>query len=72
VFGNLIDRYLHSGYELAKEIATMDIVARFSRGNTAAQNGHLLDDPEIDAMRRKNAKAMKRLAKVSKQRAHVA
>ena len=72
MLAKLIDRIFHSGYEIAKEIATMDIVARFSRGNTAVQNGHLLDDPEIDELRLKNAKAMKRLAKASKTRPRTA
>jgi hypothetical protein len=72
VLGRLIDRFVLNGYELAKELATMNIVARFSRGNTAVQNGHLLDTSEIDKMRQKNAKAMKRLAKMSKSRPRVA
>lgn len=63
VLAKLIDRVFYSGYEAAKETATSDIVARLSRGNTAAQGGHVLDEPEIDEMRVTSARAMKRLAK---------
>lgn len=72
MLSKLIDRVVLSGYELAKQIATMDIIARFSRGNTAAQNGHLLDAPEIDELRASSAKAMKRLSKATQSRPRVA
>jgi hypothetical protein len=72
VLAKLIDRVFHSGYEVAKENATMDVVARFSRGNTAVQSGHFLDEPEINGMREKSAKAMKRLAKLAKSRSRAA
>jgi hypothetical protein len=66
VLAKLIDKIFYSGYEVAKENATMDIVARFSRGNTAVQSGHFLDTPDIEEMRKANKKAIKRLAKLAK------
>jgi hypothetical protein len=70
VLAKLIDRVFYSGFEAAKESATSDIVARLSRGNTAAQGGHVLDEPEIQEMRVASARAMRRLAnKVAKARA---
>lgn len=63
MLAKLIDRVFHSGYEAAKESATSDIVARLSRGNTAAQGGHVLDEEDIQEMRAGSAQAMKRLAK---------
>lgn len=70
MLAKLIDRVFYSGFEAAKESATSDIVARLSRGNTAAQGGHVLDEPEIQEMRVASARAMRRLAnKVAKARA---
>lgn len=63
MLAKLIDRVFYSGYEAAKDSATSDIVARLSRGNTAAQGGHVLDEPEIQEMRVSSARAMKRMAK---------
>ncbi len=37
-------------YEVAKEQASIDVVARFSRGNVSVQNGQAMDDCELKAL----------------------
>jgi hypothetical protein len=62
----LIDRFLHDGYELAKEVALIGIIRRFSRGNTAVQDGQIMDEEDVKALRVDGDKAFRRLEKFEK------
>jgi sialic acid synthase SpsE len=44
-------------YEIAKRKAERDVVARFSRGNVAIQNGHFLSKNDIQILRSKVLRA---------------
>jgi hypothetical protein len=48
-------------YDLAKERATDEVVERFSRGNTLAQNGSSLEEPELEDMSLQADEAMREL-----------
>jgi len=50
-------------YESAKERATDEVVERFSRGNTLAQDGSAMEQPELDQMSEAADKSMAKLSK---------
>ena len=57
-------------YSVAKQKATDDIVARYSRGNTSMQNGHYLDREKLNQLSMNGDQAMSRLEKLVPHRAH--
>lgn len=48
-------------YDLAKERATDEVVGRFSRGNTLAQDGASLEQQELENLSLKADEAMRKL-----------
>lgn len=63
MLANLIDRFLLGGYEAAKDAATLQIIARYSRGNTSIQNGHVLDEEALRKLHKKGDAAARKLAR---------
>ncbi len=62
--------WLHmEDYSAAKQKATDDIVARYSRGNTSMQNGDYIDRDKLTKLSALGDKAMARLAKLVPNRA---
>jgi hypothetical protein len=51
-------------YAAAKDKATDDIIARYSRGNTEIQNGHYLDRDKLNDLSARGDEAMSRLEKM--------
>jgi hypothetical protein len=45
-------------YEAAKEQASIDVVARFSRGNVSVQNGQVMDDRELKVLSKRGDAAV--------------
>ena len=45
------------GYEKAKDDASNQIAARFSRGNTATQNGYIMDEAALARAQKKSNRA---------------
>lgn len=59
---NLIDWLTLADYDRAKEQATVDVVARYSRGNVNVQNGEMLDEKDIERLAMNADRALARLA----------
>lgn len=57
----ILDRMLLGGYEAAKKDATRRIVARYSRGNVAVQQGRYIDEDDSKELREAGDKAMQKL-----------
>jgi hypothetical protein len=53
-----------SDYTAAKEKATEEVIARYSRGNVAMQNGSFLDKDKLAGLSEKGDKAVERLRKL--------
>ena len=64
MFATLVDRIVLGGYELAKSSGLLAVIGRLSRGNTAVQDGQILDDSEIAALRTNGQKALRSLSKL--------
>ncbi len=64
----LVDWLRLADYSAAKEKATDDVVARYSRGNVAAQNGEYIDREKLDALSEEGDKAMTALDKIMRGR----
>lgn len=62
----LIDRMLFAGYETAKQAGILRIIRRYSRGNTAVQNGNVLDDAALRDLRKRGDAAAARLARAER------
>lgn len=60
-----IDRFLLGGYERAKREALLEVVGRFARGNTAVQDGRVLDDADIGYLRKRGSKALQNLRRLT-------
>lgn len=48
-------------YDAAKEQATVDVVARFSRGNVSVQNGQVLDEADLRKVSTEGDQALAKL-----------
>lgn len=57
----LIDWLTLKDYDLAKHEGTMRVIARYSRGNVAVQNGWLMDDARLQELSAAGDKAMESL-----------
>jgi len=69
VEGSMLFRDLYrwlslADYTDAKERATEEIVARFSRGNVCIQNGSYLDSDKLSRLSERGDKAMSRLRRL--------
>ncbi len=51
-------------YAAAKDRATDDVIARYSRGNIEVQNGHYLDRDKLNDLSSQADEAMSRLEKL--------
>jgi hypothetical protein len=65
MFGRFINWITLKDYESARTKATVDIVKRFSRGNTAVQNGDFLDSDGLRELSLQGDAAMRGLKKRS-------
>lgn len=70
MLSKLADRILLAGYELAKDVELMTIIGRFSRGNTAVQDGQIIDEVGVEVLRHDGTKAFERLGKKLRNFAH--
>ena len=59
-----IDWVTAKDYALAKQAATSQVVARFSRGNVLVQAGRILDENSLRRLSRRGDCAMARLRRV--------
>jgi len=55
-------------YAAAKDKATDDVIARYSRGNTEVQNGHYLELDKLNDLSSQGDKAMSRLERLVQKR----
>lgn len=73
VAGSMLFRDLYrwlslADYTDAKQRATEEIVARFSRGNVCVQNGSYLDSDKLSRLSERGDKAMARLRRLVSKR----
>lgn len=57
----ILDHILLGGYEAAKEEATRQVVARYSRRNISAQNGYFIDQKGLQLLHKAGDKAMRNI-----------
>ncbi len=69
IFRRLSAWFQIDDYSAAKEKATDEIIARYSRGNTLVQNGYYLDQRNLDSLSERGDHAMAQLDKIVHRRA---
>ncbi len=55
-----------SDYDDARDVATMDIVSRFSRGNVSVQNGQIFDERDMEVMSARGDHALAKLNRLAR------
>lgn len=64
VFDRLLARNPVADYRAARSAQSVDVAARFTRGNTMIQAGRFIDQDGLDALRRRGDEAMAALRRL--------
>ena len=63
IIRSLVNWLTVEDYENDKRDAEREVVARYSRGNVAIQNGHFLDENDLEQLRRSSDRAYTKIMK---------